>query len=74
MPDERVSKCLASGYLCAFMGIIGYTSRIFMYGFKRLTEEWSFIFYALKCVWMFVYSTLNVLKEFFIVFQVQAIK
>lgn len=74
MPDERVGKCLTSGYLCAFIGITGYKSRIFMYGFKRLTEEWSFIFSALKCVWMFVYSTLNVSKEFGIVFQVKARK
>lgn len=74
MPDERVGKCLASGYLCAFMGITGYKSRTFMYGFKRLTEEWSFIFSAIKCVWMFVYSNLNVSKEFGIVAQVQARK
>lgn len=74
MPDESVGKCLDSGYLCAFMGMTGYKIRIFMYGFKRLTEEWSFIFSALKCVWMFVYSTLNVLKKFGIVDQVQARK
>lgn len=74
MPDERVGKSFASGYLCAFMGITGYKSRIFMYGFNRLTEEWSFIFSALKCVWMFDYSTLDVLKEFGMVVQVLARK
>lgn len=74
MPDKRVGKCLTSGYLCAFMGITGYKSGIFMYGFKRLTEEWILIFSALKCVWMFVYSTLKVLKKFGIVDKLQARK